>query len=112
MFLSVTLAEKASRPDDPLPVHGERALLMPPFFIGLASVRVVEGLEPDVAESDVRISVLLVHRLRDDALELLLSRAQLLLGEMEKANQGPRVGMILEGIDEMCAIGRERRRSK
>ena len=56
----------------------------------------VECLEPDVVQGDERVGVVLCGGTGQDTLKLLLSRAPFLLCQVEVADQGPGVRVVLQ----------------
>ena len=67
-------------------VHGQRSfliLLLLVFVFG----RLMQRLEPDVPEGDVRVGVVAGLRLLQDSLELLLAGTPLHLGQVKVADQ-------------------------
>ena len=64
--------------------------------------RLVEGLEPDVAERDERVRVVARLRLLQDPLELLLPGAPFHLGQVKVADQGPAIWMLVTNLQWQC----------
>jgi hypothetical protein len=75
-------------------VHGQSTVLMSLFSV-LVSGGLVQGLQPDVAESYQGISIVLGGWVSEDSLKLLLSRSPFHLGQMEISQQRPSIGVFI-----------------
>ena len=84
-------------------VHGQSSLLIL-FLLLLVLGRLVQGLQPDVAESDVRVCVVTSLRLLQDPLKLFLARTPFHLGQMKVADQGPAIGMFVANLEKKKRI--------
>ena len=91
----------ATRTASDLLVHGERSLLVLLLLV-LVFGRLVQGLEPDVAERDERVGVVARLRLLQDPLELLLPGAPFHLGQVKVADQGPAIWMLVTNLQWQC----------
>ena len=79
-------------------VHGQSSLLIL-FLLLLVLGRLMQGLQPDVAESDVRVCVVTSLRLLQDPLKLFLTRTPFHFGQMKVADQGPAIGMFVAYLE-------------
>jgi len=59
----------------------------------------MQSLQPDVAEGDHGVWIVTRRRPLKYTLKLLLTRSPLLLGQVQVANQRPRIGVILYHIN-------------
>ena len=81
-------------------VRVEGAVLMPLLLV-LVLARLVQRLQPDVAQGDQRIRVLLRRGMLENPLELFLSRTPLLLRQMEIADERPGVRIVLVDLQRL-----------
>ena len=61
----------------------------------------VKRLQPDVAESDVRVGVVAGLGLFQNSLEFFLTRAPFHLGQVKVADQRPTVWMFIANLEPM-----------